>query len=158
MWKVCCFFDLRTGCIIIAVLQIVGSLSMLGGTSAYQASSAAQACWSGLVGVVAGICLLIGVNKPNASAILVYLFLAMIDIILYGVVGIVLCAGSFAAADGSLPGSLAHDSLVDPNAHSLLAWGICIILMALSGIYFWVCVYRFYQLTRYGKITSCAQI
>ena len=129
---------------------------MLGGTGAEDESGANEACWSGLVGVAAGICLLIGVNKPNASAIRVYLILAMIDIILYGVVGIVLCASSYAAADGSLPDSLANVSLVDPNAHSLLAWGICINLMALSGIYFWVCVYRFYQLTKYGMITSCA--
>ena len=82
MWKCCCCFDLRTGSIIIAVLQIVGSLGMLGG------ATDEKTCWSVLVGVAAGICLLIGAIKSNASAILVYLILAMIDIVLQVVVGI----------------------------------------------------------------------
>ena len=146
MWKCCCCFDLRTGSIIIAVLQIVGSLGMLG------LATHESACWSALVGVAAGICLLIGAIKSNASAILVYLILAMIDIVLQVVVGILFCAGS--AALSNTTGIL--DAPVDLYADFFLGFGIGIILMALIDIYFWVCVYRFYQLTKYGIITSCA--
>ena len=153
MWKCCCCFDLRTGCIIIAVLQIVGSFAMLGGTGAEDESGANEACWSGLVGVAAGICLLIGVIKSNASVILVYLILAMIDIVLQGAVGIMICVVSGALSRFAAETS---DVLAASFAHSFLAFGMWIILMALIDIYFWVCVYRFYQLTKYGTITSCA--
>ena len=113
-------------------------------------SSADEAGWGGVVGVAAGICLLIGVTKSNASVILVYLILAMIDIIYQGVVGIVMCAASFGTA------ALVDVGVGAPVAYILLVFGIWITLMALIDIYFWVCVYRFYQLTKYGIITSCA--
>ena len=84
--------------------------------------------------------------------ILVYLILAMIDIVLQGAVGIMLCAAS--AALSTPTGIL--DVMAAWLANFFLAFGIWIILMALIDIYFWVCVYRFYQLTKYGIITSCA--
>ena len=142
MWKCCCCFDLRTGSIIIAILQIVGSIGMLGGTTS------SSACWGGLVGIAAGICLLVGAINSNASAILVHLIVAMINIIVLCVAGIGICAGSFATVNAI------DVAFVVPTA--LLVLGIWIILMALIDIYFWVCVYRFYQLTKYGMITSCA--
>ena len=115
-------------------------------------SSANEAAAGGVVTLAAGICLLIGVTKSKATVILVSLILAMIDIIYLGVVGILMCAASFGTAAIGVAGVEG----AAPVAYALLVFGIWIILMALICIYFWVCVCRFYQLTRYGAITSCA--
>ena len=146
IYKCCCCFDLRTGSIIIAILQIVGFL----GTLIYGLQMILDTidAWSlgvlclGVLGVAIGICLLIGSIKSNAPAILVYLILEWIYIILLCILGILVSVFSFWGGKGPhIPG---------------LVLGISIIALDIIPIYFWVCVYHFYQLTKYGEITSCA--
>ena len=92
MYRCCCCFDLRTGSIIIAILQIVVSLGMLSlVNSDYYLPDFLTAIRLSIIldcvaRVAAGICLLIGEIKSNASAILVYLILAVFNFIIRCVV------------------------------------------------------------------------
>ena len=144
IYKCCCCFELRTGSIIIAILQMVGLLGTLGWNM--DRTWGMEPIWETaifclfVIGVAIGICLLIGAINFNPSAILVYLILAWIYIILICLLGIYVCVLSFWGGKG-------------PYTPVLLL-GISIIAMDIIFIYFWVCVYHFYQLTKYGQITS----
>ena len=169
MYRCCCCFDLRTGSIIIAILHIVVSLGMLSfGLSEYRDFNIWTSIYRNIgtairlsilldcvAGVAAGICLLIGEIKSNASAILVYLILAGINFFIRCVIGLLIfgpiVAFGFFYRDRNSRGFQFNEGHV--IVISII--GILIAVMALS-IYFWVCVYRFYLLTKYGKVTSCA--
>ena len=158
IYRCCCCFDLRTGSIIIAILHIVVSLGILslvlwnyqGDLSTAIPLSTLLDC---VAGVAVGICLLVGVIKSNASAILVYLILSPINFIIRCVVWS-LSFGIFAVLSIFWDSHKRHQ-IDEGHVLGIFIIGITITVMALS-IYFWFCVYRFYQLTKYGKVTSCA--
>merc|ERR1712018_54134 len=81
---------LKTGAILIAVLGIVGSLSQFGFSTN----------WIVIVEVIWGLavssCLLFGAIKVNASAVLIHLILAMLQIIFLFASGILFLVGGIA--------------------------------------------------------------
>ena len=167
MYRCCCCIDLRIGCIVIAILQIVGSLGISGIPIFHSPPYVTCFIIDCLAGVTAGICLLIGVIKFEASAILVYLILAVINFIIRFVIfgftvfillGLNLLWCLYAALppkNWNAPPLESHKrcQIIEGHVLEISIIGIPITVMALS-IYFWVCVYRFYKLTKYGKKTS----
>ena len=151
--KCCCCVDLRTGCIIIAVLGLIGSFS----------SFYSGIVW-GIVGFVAAIvahgCLLYGAIKYHKVTTLVYLVMEMLFIIFY-VVLLVLTIVFFAEGtvvtcwknwDGGASDGTGCAVVVGIAVTILLVY---VALIAFS-IYFWVCVYSFYQDVKRNEITSPA--
>ena len=134
--KCCCCVDLRTGAIVMAILQLIGGAGMFGMGAEW------QNILSALVGVGAGVCLLFGAIKYHQQATLVYLVLQMIAIVLI-VVAIIVAIVAFAALSGA-----AVTLIVIP----LIIYGIFVSV----HIYFWVCVFSFYKGLKTGEIASPA--
>ena len=86
--KCCCCVDLRTGAIVIAILQLIGGAGCFG-----MGASEWQNIMNGVVGLLAGVCLLVGAINYHQTATLVYLVLDMIAIVLVGVAMAVIIIG-----------------------------------------------------------------
>ena len=135
--KCCCCVDLRTGAIVMAILEIIGGLGLFGkGVSA--------GLWpdilNGVVTTGAGACLLFGAIKYHQLATQVYLVFQMIAIVLAGV-GIIYAIVVFAALSGA--------------AVALIVIPVIIyVIFASVHIYFWVCVFSFYKGLKTGEIKS----
>merc|ERR1712141_553159 len=100
--KCCCCVDLRTGAIVISILQLLGGAGCFG-----MGASEWPNILNGVVGLLAGLCLLFGAIKYHQTATLVYLVLDMIAIILAGVamaVIIIVIGGGTATATASVSG------------------------------------------------------
>ena len=134
--KCCCCVDLRTGAIVMAILEIIGGFGLIGKSTE----------WPDILNVVvaigAGVCLLFGAIKYHQLATLVYLVLQMIAIVLI-VVAIIVAIVAFAALSGA-----AVTLIVIP----LIIYGIFVSV----HIYFWVCVFSFYKGLKTGTIKSPA--
>ena len=151
--KCCCCVDLRTGCIVIAVLGFIGSLS----------SFQHGIVW-GVVGLVASIvahgCLLYGAIKYHKVTTLVYLVMEMLFIIFYVVLAVltivVLSGGGVASCLDN------WDGVSDDGTGCAVFVSIAIVVMlvyvALIGlsIYWWVCVFSFYQDLKRNEVASPA--
>ena len=98
-------------------------------------------------GTASGLCLLYGANRFNATAIFIHIILSILEKVLMLVIGIVL--------------------FVDPSHMKDL--GIAIIFVACSilpvmvlwvclGMYFLVCMYRFYKQVKSGMIASSSKL
>ena len=135
--KCCCCVDLRTGAILMAIVEIIGGLGMFGKS---------QLGWHDVLNNVfaigAGVCLLFGAIKYHQLATQVYLVLQMIAIVLTGV-GIIYAIVVFAALSGA-----AVTLIVIPL--------IIYVIFASVHIYFWVCVFSFYKAMKTGTIKSPA--
>ena len=143
--KCCCCVDLRTGAIIIAILGLLGSFGNFG-------SGIAIGIVTLIGGIVANVCLLVGAIKYNRTTTLIYLIMEAIFIILY-IVGLVLLIVVLAGTGMSACWDN-WDLEVEFNgdvANCAVAVGILsALLVAFSigiaiSIYFWVCIYSFYQ-------------
>ena len=145
--KCCCCVDLRTGAIVMAVLEIIGGLGMFAG-------GLWQDILSAVVTIGAGVCLLFGAIKYHQLATLVYLVLQMIAIVLSGVamIMVIIAATAITATGNSgVQGNAVGGTSVIVLASVLAAfYGIFTSL----NIYFWVCVFSFYKGLKTGKITS----
>ena len=84
--KCCCCVDLRTGAMVMAILQVLAGLGSFGG----QASAGPGIVVNGVLALVAGLCLLYGAIKYEPTATLVYLVFQMLSIITVTIVAIVL--------------------------------------------------------------------
>ena len=154
--KCCCCVDLRTGAIVMAILQLIGGAGMFGMGAEW------QNILSALVGVGAGVCLLFGAIKYHQMATLVYLVLQMVEIVLIGVamlVGIIAgTAVTVAVSDHpDLQGNQDVQGAVQVGGAivvvlTMIPFGI----IALFYIYFWVCAFSFYKGLKTGEIASPA--
>ena len=82
----CCFcIDLRTGVIVISVLQILGAIGVLG-YGIFLGTIVGMIGLINLVGLLAGVTLLIGAIKYNTTAVIIHIVLAVIEIINIGVI------------------------------------------------------------------------
>ena len=80
--KCCCYFELRTGVIVIAILQILGALGVLGFGILWKIGTIVKLIGLiNLVGLFAGVTLLIGAIKYNTTAVIIHIVLAVIEII-----------------------------------------------------------------------------
>ena len=84
--KCCCCVDLRTGAMVMAILQVLGGL----GSFAGQASGGPGMLANGVLALVAGLCLLYGAIKYEPTATLVYLVFQMLSIITVTIVAMLL--------------------------------------------------------------------
>ena len=135
--KCCCCIELRTGVIVIAVLQILGAVGVLGygiflGTIA---PIVALIGLINLVGLVAGATLLIGGIWYNTTAIILYIVLAVIEIINLGV----MTFGVFGVA-------------IFGDSQTVNLFLTLLVVAAGGHIYFTVCVYKFYKEIKSGTI------
>ena len=154
--KCCCCVDLRTGAIVMAILEIIGGFGLIGKSTE----------WPDILNVVvaigAGVCLLFGAIKYHQMATLVYLVLQMIEIVLIGVamlVGIIAgTAVTVAVSDHpDLQGNQDVQGAVQVGGAivvvlTMIPFGI----IALFYIYFWVCAFSFYKGLKTGEIASPA--
>ena len=145
--KCCCCVDLRTGAIVMAILEIIGGLGMFAGDEV--------AIGGAVVTVGAGLCLLFGAIKYHKLATLVYLVLQMIAIVLSGVAMIMVIVAATAVTATVSGSSHVHSNEVGAAGGVLLGvmasfYGI----FASLNIYFWVCVFSFYKGLKTGKIAS----
>ena len=155
--KCCCCVDLRTGAIVIAILQLIGGAGCFG-----MGASEWQNILNGVVGLLAGVCLLVGAINYHQTATLVYLVLDMIAIVLVGVaMAVIIIGGATVTASASGYPDLqdnqgAQDVVTAFGAIFITIFAIVYGLIALFYIYFWVCVFSFYKGLKSGEITSPA--
>ena len=126
----CCCVDLRTGAIVIAVLDILNGFGNF--------SQGATGIVSGIALLVAGALPLYGAIKYHQMAVLVYLILEVIGIILLLIMAILV----FVA--GAQYGDIGAVAII----------GVVIFIVAALHFYFWLCVYSFYKGLKSGSITS----
>ena len=154
--KCCCCVDLRTGAIVMAILQLISGAGTFGMGAEW------QNILSGLVAIVAGVCLLFGAIKYHQMATLVYLVLDMISIVLVGVAMIVFAtAGTVATVTVSdhpdLQGNEDLQGVVQVGgAIAIVLVMIPFGIIAFFYIYFWVCAFSFYKGLKTGEIASPA--
>ena len=143
--KCCGCAPLRTGCIIIGILEIVDSFSLYFYTSVGYGYSVPV----NLLGLALGICLLVGVFLNNHILVLVHVILAIIGIVVLLIVLIVITlymtvwhtTGTAAAAGTAASGTVT----------ALLA--VMIVLVVIScivKIYFIVVAWSFYKELKTG--------
>ena len=136
----CCFcVDLRTGAMIIAVLEILGGFSVLG------QSYMARYIVTCITLVVSGSCLLFGAIKYNWTATLVNLVFSAIGIVLCIIVTVMLFV-----AVGTVGMSGQNNAYWTTSIIQCVTWIACVFVK----IYFWVCVYSFYKNLKSGNISS----
>ena len=143
----CCCVNLRTGAIIIAVLGLLASFGNF---------------QNGLVvgiltlvgGIVANLCLLHGAIKYNRTTTLVYLVMEAIFIILY-IVGLIFII--IGLTNSSVKECMSGDNWDTVIAYKdspvtcsvivgiLIALLVAFIIGIAISIYFWVCVYSFFD-------------
>ena len=140
--KCCCCIDLRTGCIIIGILQIIGGPGNL----------SQSVNWASIIGaiasVIAGACLLFGSIKYNPIGVLINLvstaisslFLLILAILVFVLLGY---------SDAAL-------RQVGLNKTTVAALGVAYLLVFAFNIYIWLCVWSFYKKLKSGDITSPA--
>ena len=132
--KCCCCVDLRTGAIVLAVLGIINSFCLL---------SSGGFGWEGIILLILGLstygCLLFGAIKNNRTATLISVVMEMIYIVWMVIVLILLITLGRAAAVGTK-----SDSTVDA------AIAVCVVSVGLQ-VYFWICIYSFYQALKEGS-------
>ena len=155
--KCCCCVDLRTGAIVMAILQLIGGAGMFANGGAW------QDILNAVVGIGAGACLLFGAIKYNQMATLVYLVFQMIAIVLIGVAMLVAIIGGTAVTVAVSGDPDLHQGNQDVQ-DAVQVGGAIVIVMAcvMYGIYasfyiyFWVCVFSFYKGLKTGEIASPA--
>ena len=141
--KCCCCVDLRTGAILMAIVEIIGGLGMFGKS---------QLGWHDVLNNVfaigAGVCLLFGAIKYHQLGTRVYLVLQMIAIVLLGVAMLmaIIWATAAASAVSERHGLQGNEGGV---ATAVMIYGI----FASLHIYFWLCVFSFYKGLKTGEIT-----
>ena len=144
--KCCCCVDLRTGAIVMAILEIIGGFGLIGKSTE----------WPDILNVVvaigAGVCLLFGAIKYHQLATRVYLVLQMIAIVLLGVamlMAIILATAAAAAVSGNHGVQGNEGGVAMVIATAVMIYGI----VASLHIYFWLCVFSFYKGLTTGEIT-----
>ena len=141
--KCCCCVDLRTGAMIIAVLEIIGGFALLGKS---------PIAWDTIVTcitfVISGACLLFGAIKYNWTATLVNMVFSAVGITLWIIVAVM-----FFVAAGVGSGQVSSQQ---KNAYwtASIITGVILIAVVFVKIYFWVCVYSFYRNLKSGNISS----
>ena len=117
---------------------------------------------SGLVAIVAGVCLLFGAIKYHQMATLVYLVFQMISIALVGVAMIVFATVGTAVTVGvsdhpDLQGNQDLQGAVQVGGAIVTVLGLIPFgIMLFFYIYFWVCAFSFYKGLKTGEIASPA--
>ena len=150
--KCCCCVPLRVGCMVLAVIGLMGAVGLI---------ISGHSNWSnvvyGIFNIVPYAALLLGAIQNNHTAILFYLVLEAIAVILGIIFGVIVVAGATAILTGLQDCSqLDQDmnlSTQDCNAAKAGAIGIIAAtfwISALLNMYFWACVYSFYKEVKSG--------
>ena len=140
--KCCCCIDLRTGAIVLAVLGIINSICLL---------SSGGFGWQDFVLLVLGLstygCLLFGAIKNNINATLISVIMELIYTVWMVIVLILLIAlgtaTTVAAGKQTSDAGAVAATLAVPIS-------VCVFSVGLQ-IYFWICIYSFYQALKEGS-------
>ncbi len=142
--KCCCCVDLRTGVMIIAVLDIIGGFALLGKP---------PIDWDTIITcitvVIAGACLLFGAIKYNWTATLVNLVFSAIGIVFWIIIVVMLFVAVGVQSSKQMAG---HQKNAFWTASIIT--GVLLIAVVFVKIYFWVCVYSFYRNLKSGNISA----
>ena len=149
--KCCRCIDLRTGAIVIAIMHILGAFGVLGYGILWYPKSYTQGAPEDvleygifpssiigvIVGLTAGVTLLIGAIKYNNTAILFHIVLAAIEIMDLFAIAIMYLIVANDADGGELEDALG----------ALICYLFLIPIVFHAGIYicFLVCIYNFYK-------------
>lgn len=136
--KCCCCVDLRTGCIIIGALQIIGGL---GGISTLFMYLDWLTIVTGIVNIASGACLLFGAIKYDKIITIINLICTAIAIVL----GFLMAVLFF---NGSTTGRYS-----DEAGFAMIAI-VAIIAEVAIEIYFWLCIFSFYIKLKSGAIVA----
>merc|ERR1712018_55064 len=134
----CCCIELRTGCIIIGVLQI------LGGLGNFKPPLEWFTILLAIVSIISGCCLLFGSIKYNPIGILINLIFTAITSLFCLIVAIMIF---YAVATY-------HTSREEFIGY-MIAGGVYLVALAIN-VYLWLCVFSFYKKLKSGDITSPA--
>lgn len=140
---------------VIAILNILGGLSMFGVT---------HLNWSVILGaitsVAAGVGLLYGAIKYQQTPTIIYLIFSMISIVLCGITAIILFigAGEAESAENKLKdkGDVADAKVIKEVGWIMDVVGVVYIIAALLKLYFWLCVFSFLKELKSGTYSSPA--
>ena len=143
--KCCCCVDLRTGSIVIAIIGIICSCGNWG-------SGFAVGVITLVLGVAANVCLLHGAIKYNRTTTLIYLVVEAIFIVSYIVWFCLLMVFLFGPEVSVCWDNWDGSTVYDGKGYtcSVIVAVLISILVAVAigiglSIYFWVCVYSFFQ-------------
>ena len=138
--KCCCCVPLRTGAIIIAALTAIGGFASFSQGVQWFSIIAA------ILGLVSGGFLMFGAIKNHKIGTLLFLIVEMAQIVF----GFAIVIYFITLADLFVYQACQKSGGCDPQTRDMVTYafyagvGICAMVYAL-GIYFWLCVYSFYQ-------------
>ena len=141
--KCCGCVDLRTGAIVIAILQILGAFGQIGESRD----------WNNIIGMLLGIgagaCLLFGAIQYNPTATLINLIFTIIGIVILIIGGILVLTVASVAVSTATESREEVDGAI---AGAVVVVAVLFIGFAALEIYFCVCVYSFYIGLKNGSI------
>ena len=144
--KKCCFcLDLRTGCIVIAMLTILAGLSTL-----IRVPFTWYMIFAAVTGSLSGSLLLYGAIRSNITATTSYLVMEVIGIIAY------LLATSFIFIETQISANEFYENDLTKTAENTRMTGdligILFVFIILLHIYFWICGFRFLKQLRLQQL------
>ena len=137
--KCCCCIDLQTGCIVLAIIGFIINFGLFGLADTHCGGGGCSYAFyvvalGNVTGIIGCVCLLFGAIKKISIAVEVYLGVEIIRIILY-----------FANVIMILKRYVEYPDMSDTYKNTVLASGICVLLVMLTSLYFWICVFSFFQ-------------
>ena len=127
--RCCCCIDLRTGCIIIAILGIITSAGWFTYT---EKNDAYYVVLSGsIMGLIGNLSLLFGAIMTNKIAVAIYLILEFVQLMLNFAFSILVFV-AYSATGGS------------ESASNLLVIGIMALIIMMVWIYLWLSAFSFF--------------
>ena len=143
--KCCCCVDLRTGSIIIAVLGVLASISNWG-------SGWVVGVVTIVVGVPANLCLLHGAIKYNRTTTLIWLVMEVlfiiVNIVWFCLIIVALCSKEVSVCWDNWDEPVVYGGKITACSVTvafLVSMLVVIVIGTGLSIYFWVCVYSFFQ-------------
>ena len=140
--KCCGCIPLRTGCLIIAILSTVFSFTWFF-LNAFEYKYSVPLC---LIGLAAGVCLLIGVILNNKTLVLVGAILDMI-----GLVSTLLVAVIFLVMAGVFASTVATTAVAPLETTFIAIFLTMVLIGVILDIYFLVVVWSFYKELKSGR-------
>ena len=153
--KCCGCIKLRTGAFIISILQIIVVVFL----AALHLSTSIPERDNDYVykipqivtlinGTTSGLCLLYGAIRFNATAILIHIILSILEKVFMLVIGIVLFVDPSHTGENKRIHGLFWFLFVGNPILVIISLWVCL------GLYFLVCMYRFYKQVKSGMIAS----
>ena len=144
--KKCCFcLDLRIGCMVIAIITIIGGLCTL-----IRVPFTWYMTLAAITGTLSGSLLLYGTIKNNITATTSYLVMEILGIVAY------MLAAAFIFIETQKMANAYHENGLTKKAQETRVagdlFGMLFVFMVLLQIYFWICAFRFIKDLRSSQL------